>query len=73
MYSQLLLQGRALKDELIVDFKGSFCKTCGAYDYLEDFIHELERFIDVGMRIPRFENYGPEKIRFKYAVNFDLG
>jgi len=56
------------KAELIVDFEGSFCRTCGTYDYLEDFIYELQRFADVEMEILSFKNYGPEKIRVKYGV-----
>lgn len=56
------------KGKLVMDFEGSFCKTCGAYDYLEDFIYELQMFIDVEMEISRFENYAPEKIRVEYAV-----
>ncbi|NWF86979.1 hypothetical protein HXY32_04130 [Candidatus Bathyarchaeota archaeon] len=56
------------KDKLVMDFEGSFCKTCGAYDYLEDFIYELQRFIEVEMEILRFENYAPEKIRVEYVV-----
>jgi len=56
------------EDELTVDFKGSFCRTCGAYDYLEDFIYELKDFVDVEMKILSFENYGPGTIRVKYAV-----
>ena len=56
------------KDELVVDFEGSFCKTCGAYDYLEDFIYELKRFVDVEMEVLSFENYAPETIRVRYAV-----
>ena len=32
--------------ELIVDFQGSFCSTCGTFDYLEDFICELKLFRD---------------------------
>lgn len=56
------------KDELIVDFEGSFCRTCGTYDWLEDFIYELKRFVNVELEIVSFENYRPEKIRVKYSV-----
>ena len=55
-------------DELIVDFEGSFCRSCGAYDYLEDFVYELKQFMDVEMEILSFESYRPEKIRVKYAL-----
>lgn len=56
------------KNELILDFEGSFCRTCGVYDYLEDFIYELQRCADVEMEILSFENYGAEKVRVKYGV-----
>jgi len=56
------------KTELIVDFEGSFCRTCGAHDYLEDFVYELQRFVDLEVEILSFKNYGPEKIRVKYGV-----
>jgi len=28
--------------EIILDFEGSFCRTCGVYDYFEDFVYELK-------------------------------
>lgn len=54
--------------ELILDFEGTFCKTCGVYDYLEDFIYELQKFADVNMRIVSFKESKPETIRAKYAL-----
>jgi len=56
------------ENELIVDFEGSFCRTCGVYDYLEDLIYELQQFADVEMEIKNFENRGLDTIRVKYAV-----
>ncbi|MEM2911770.1 MAG: hypothetical protein QXM52_04410 [Candidatus Bathyarchaeia archaeon] len=53
---------------LVLDFEGTFCKTCGVYDYLEDFIYELQKFADVNMRIVSFKEYKPETIRVKYAL-----
>jgi hypothetical protein len=32
--------------ELVLDFEGSFCRTCGVSDYLEDFIYELQKLVD---------------------------
>jgi len=32
------------KNEILVSFTGSFCRTCGFYDYFEDFIIFLEEF-----------------------------
>jgi len=33
------LQGRSLK----IAFSGPFCRTCGFYDYFDDFVIEAER------------------------------
>ncbi len=55
-------------DELILDFEGPFCRTCGTYDYLEDFIYELKRISDIGIKIASYENLGLEKIRVRYAI-----
>lgn len=56
------------RKELILDFEGTFCKTCGAYDYLEDFIYELQKFVDVKIKIASYKEYKPETIRVKYVV-----
>ena len=55
--------------EVIIDFEGSFCRTCGTYDYLEDFIYELKRISEVEIEIADHEKQGPEKIRVKYTAN----
>jgi hypothetical protein len=60
------------KDKLIIDFEGSFCKTCGVYDYLEDFIYELQAVINAKMKILKFESIEPEKIRVEYAVKHSV-
>jgi len=54
--------------ELIIDFEGSFCRTCGVSEYFEDFIYELKGLMDVQMEILSFEYKGHEKFRVKYAV-----
>lgn len=35
------------KDLLYVEFSGSYCRTCGLYDWIEDFKYVLE---DLGVR-----------------------
>ncbi len=55
-------------NELIVDFEGTFCKTCGVYDYFEDFIYELKSLMDVQVEISSFEPKGTEGFRVKYTV-----
>ncbi|MFQ5759294.1 MAG: hypothetical protein ACE5IF_06415 [Candidatus Bathyarchaeia archaeon] len=58
-----------MKDgELIIDFEGSFCRTCGVSEYFEDFIYELKGLVDVRMEILNFEYQGYEKFRVRYAV-----
>ncbi|MCX8153640.1 MAG: hypothetical protein N3E52_04320 [Candidatus Bathyarchaeota archaeon] len=59
---------RLSENELILDFEGVFCRTCGVYDYLEDFIYELRKFADVNIKITSFKEYKPEIIRVKYAL-----
>ena len=54
--------------ELVLEFEGTFCKTCGVYDYLEDFIYELQKFAEVNIRIVSFKEYKPETIKVKYAL-----
>jgi len=54
--------------ELVVDFEGSFCRTCGVVDYLEDFIYELKELTDVKVKIESFKERGHETIRVKYVI-----
>lgn len=56
------------EDELVLDFEGAFCRACGVYDYLEDFVYELRRFADVDIKIASFKELKPEAIRVKYAL-----
>lgn len=41
-----LLEARG--DSLVVEFRGSFCTTCGFYDYFDDLVYVLE---DHGVRV----------------------
>ena len=54
--------------ELVVDFGGTFCKGCGAYDYFEDFIYELKGLVDIQVKISSFEPRGTEGFRVKYTI-----
>ncbi|MEM4609926.1 MAG: hypothetical protein QW190_03480 [Thermoproteota archaeon] len=56
------------KDRLTIDFEGTFCQTCGVYDYLEDFIYELQSFVDVNIEILNFKKYEPRRIRVVYSL-----
>jgi hypothetical protein len=35
----------------MVSFRGSFCKTCGVYDYFEDFVYDLLDVASIETRI----------------------
>jgi hypothetical protein len=54
--------------EIILDFEGSFCRTCGVYDYFEDFVYELKKIMDINLKIKNFEEYKPEIFRVKYVI-----
>jgi len=54
--------------ELVVDFQGSFCATCGVYDWLEDLILEIQRIEFIDVKIDRIEHLGLDKIRVQYTL-----
>ncbi|MDW8033633.1 MAG: hypothetical protein RMI79_01580 [Nitrososphaerota archaeon] len=54
--------------DFTIDFEGTFCQTCGVYDYLEDLIYELQSFIDVDIEISSFKEYESGKIRAIYKL-----
>lgn len=56
------------EEGLTIDFEGTFCQTCGVYDYLEDFIYELQSFVDVNIEILNFKKYEPGRIRVVYGL-----
>ena len=51
-----------------LDFEGSYCRSCGVYDYFEDFIYELMDLADIKLEILSYKPQGPEGFRVKYAV-----
>ena len=54
--------------ELVVDFQGSFCATCGICDWLEDLIFEIQSIEFIDVKINRIERLGLDKIRVKYTL-----
>jgi hypothetical protein len=52
--------------ELVLDFEGSFCRTCGVSDYLEDFIYELQKLVEVKIRIASFKEHETIGARYIY-------
>ncbi|MGD2066388.1 MAG: hypothetical protein PVI43_04360 [Candidatus Bathyarchaeota archaeon] len=63
----------AKKDSFIIEFKGSFCQTCGVTEYFEDFIYDLED-INRNLRaeVKSIEPTGPQTFRVQYAVKDDF-
>ncbi|MFX1486434.1 MAG: hypothetical protein ACFFBS_04980 [Promethearchaeota archaeon] len=53
---------------LIVDFKGTYCGTCGLHDYFEDLIYELKDLINVDIRIEDSEQKDEDTFRVKYII-----
>lgn len=53
----------------IIEFKGTFCLSCGVRDYFEDFIYELEDLNeDITADIKKTEQTGPQSFRVHYIV-----
>ncbi|AIF69073.1 hypothetical protein PAP_03265 [Palaeococcus pacificus DY20341] len=59
------------ENEVLVDFKGSFCKTCGLYDYFDDLKWEA---IDFGLNIEPVEVLESEETfeKGKYVVKYKI-
>ena len=56
-------------DSFILEFEGSFCKTCGVRDYFEDFIYELETINStIRLEIGETEPSGPQSFRVQYRI-----
>jgi hypothetical protein len=54
------------EEELTIDFEGTFCWTCGVYDYFEDFMYELQELVDLNIEVLSFKEYESGKFRVKY-------
>jgi len=60
-------------DEVIIEFKGSFCATCGLYDYFDDIKWEA---MDFGLELEPVEVIEAEEDEFehgRYVVRYRLG
>ncbi len=54
-----------------VSFSGSFCYSCGVYEYLEDFVHELKLLTDkVELKIGKTRQTSPRSFEADYRVKF---
>ena len=64
---------RAEGDDVIIEFSGSFCATCGLYDYFEDIKWEA---VDFGLEIEPVEVLEAEEDEFehgRYVVRYRIG
>ncbi len=60
-------------DEVIIEFEGSFCATCGLYDYFDDIKWEA---MDFGLELEPLEVLEAEEDEFehgRYVVRYRLG
>ena len=60
-------------DEVIIEFEGSFCATCGLYDYFDDIKWEAMEF---GLELEPVEVIEAEEDDFehgRYVVRYRLG
>ncbi|WP_394352335.1 hypothetical protein [Thermococcus sp. 18S1] len=60
-------------DEIIIEFSGSFCATCGLYDYFDDIKWEA---MDFGLEIEPVEVLEAEEDEFehgRYVVRYRIG
>ena len=63
----------AEKDGFIIEFAGSFCKSCGVIEYFEDFIYDLEDITgSLRAEIKTVEPVGPQSFRVQYVVMDDF-
>ncbi|WP_297417554.1 hypothetical protein [Thermococcus sp.] len=60
-------------NEVIIEFEGSFCATCGLYDYFEDIKWEA---IELGVELEPIDVLEAEEDGFehgRYVVRYKLG
>ncbi|MCD6188733.1 MAG: hypothetical protein J7J97_00840 [Thermococcus sp.] len=58
-------------DEVIIEFKGSFCRTCGLFDYFEDIKWEA---IEFGLHVESVEILESEEDfeKGRYVVKYKI-
>lgn len=55
------------KNNLVIEFEGAFCQSCGAQDYFEDFIYELYEVVkDSKVKINKIESIALQLYRVQY-------
>ena len=57
--------------QFVVRFAGSFCRTCGFYDYFEDLIYDLLDTSNIRARITKVkEEWMTENFEVTYEIGF---
>ncbi len=57
-------------NELVVRFSGSFCHTCGVYDYFEDLIFELNPTGPISLDMVDFEREEGDSFLVRYQLTY---
>jgi len=60
------------EDGFTIEFKGSFCQSCGVQDYFEDFVYELKGLNNVEAEIQEIEQTSPQSFKVRYLVKGDF-
>lgn len=59
-----------IKDgKLILECEGTFCNTCGFYDYFEDFIYEMKRLNNIELNIDNIKESDFQKFIVIYSIS----
>ena len=72
-YRDPLIVGKLLEQDqesLTIEFTGHFCRTCGFYDYFEDFQYVLLDIAEVSTEIEKIEET-PNGAIVKYSIKND--
>jgi len=56
------------EEQVVVDFSGPFCTSCGVYDYFEDLVYESEALAQAQMKITGFDKTDNETFRVRYSL-----
>ena len=61
------------KNNLIVDFEGAFCQSCGAQDYFEDFIYEFYEVVKgFKININKIDSLTPNCFTVNYLLEKNI-
>jgi len=55
-------------NQFIVEFKGSFCRSCGVYDYFEDLIYEIKNLAPLNIEVINIKEMKNESFIVTYEV-----